>query len=64
MEEINDYEDDFEVEEGQNPFLKNEEEKDEDGEPPSNEVYMWGDDSRGQLGLSGVFGDAQHFEEP
>jgi len=27
-------------------------------EEPSTEIYLWGDDSRGQLGLSGVFGDA------
>ena len=42
-----------------------EEAKDEgDEDPPSNEVYMWGDDSRGQLGVSGVFGESQYFAEP
>ena len=34
-------------------------------EPPSNEVYVWGDDSRGQLGLSGIYGEHQlNFELP
>lgn len=29
-----------------------------------NEVYVWGDDSRGQLGLSGIFGDEVFFGQP
>jgi hypothetical protein len=34
-------------------------------DPPSNEVYVWGDDSRGQLGLSGIYGEQQlNFDLP
>jgi alpha-tubulin suppressor-like RCC1 family protein len=29
-----------------------------------NEVYVWGDDSRGQLGLSGIFGEESVFNVP
>ena len=54
MEEMNDYEDDFEVEESsprdhleRGPKQHQEEVKEEEEEPRSNEVYMWGDDSRG-----------------
>lgn len=54
MEEMNDYEDDFEVEESSSrdqveivPKLHQEEMKEDEEEPRSNEVYMWGDDSRG-----------------
>jgi hypothetical protein len=40
-----------------------EEKKEGEGEPPSNEVYVWGDDSRGQLGLSGIYEENQlNFE--
>ena len=42
-----------------------EEKKEGEGDPPSNEVYVWGDDSRGQLGLSGIYGEKQlNFEQP
>ena len=57
MEEMNDYEeDDFEVEASsprdhlERDLSKHEEEeeiKEEEEESRSNEVYMWGDDSRG-----------------
>ena len=53
---MNDYEDDFEVEEDSSPRVQikrepiNHEEEmkeEEEEESRSNEVYMWGDDSRG-----------------
>ena len=52
---MNDYEDDFEVEDNsprykleREPSKHHQEEvKEEEEEPRSNEVYMWGDDSRG-----------------
>lgn len=55
MEEMNDYEDDFEVEDSsprdqlERELSKHQEEeiKEEEEESRSNEVYMWGDDSRG-----------------